>query len=446
MKVPRSDDPPHRGAIRLPFQRLLSASLFVLVLIAVAGFVSLSLNNAGVSKSVSANGANTPDAGGMQHEPLPNQSGTATLQIQWSDGLSLPTASGHNTQLQPAGSDQYLVWAEGATKQDGYGSEEGTIDIEGIDLKTSSTFTVTDTSDDQYAPAISGSTVVWIDAGSQTKGNEIGSYSIQGKDLASGKTFTVITGALTLDNLSIAGNKVAWVQADETTRRIMLKDLRGGPPALIYAVPREVTSALLEPRISSDYVVWKNKSPTSDPNVYDLRAFDLRTARVKTLVQKNPPRGLPLSDLRFDVWEHYLIWQSPYLEFLDMNTGEQVTLDPEYIQAVAIQGETVVWTVDNGAGSELRGLKLSNRQPRLLQRPGHYRSLTIAGKWVAGTNNPENRLLVTANLDNLFANSVAPIPTIPPPPPTAPGGLPAISGVSTQGPDITATFYSTPQP
>ncbi len=366
---------------------------------------------------------------GTPYEVLLSQLGTFRYH-ETRDGLIIPQRPGrfqHGSQ----GSEDYLIWGETAVNPKGY-NEPGSTDIWGIELRSKRPLPVTNQPGDQVSPSISGSTVVWVEEGTNCASNC--RYDIMGKDLRTGETFTVVTGPGRRTYPVIAGRKIAWGENDQTTNRLMLKDLDTGETTIITSASAQERGEFYFPQLSEEYLVWLDLMYTiPDPRygpiyTYTLRAYDLKTREARTVLSDwvQTPGRIPVLSLS----GHKVVWDSPHLRFADLQTGETADLTAfnEWAFDPIIRGDTVFWISYYG---ELTSMKLPDRAPVVLVRdvsPGSRP--TIAGDWLVWQTST-GRLSV-ARLAALLANPPTPIPT---PVPTRPGLLP--TPIGTLQPDLT---------
>lgn len=380
-----------------------------------------------------------PENKGTAYEVLLSQLGT----FRYSETRGVLTIpQGQNRNLSnPQGSDDYLVWEEKATTPIKGPIPTGTSDIIGISLKTGKSFPVVNSPGDQFSPAISGSTVVWLDQGPSCPGTC--RYDIMGKDLRAGESFSVATGPVIRNAPVVSGHKVAWGERDQTGDHVILKNLETGETQVIASAPQqEMASVLYVPQLSEEYIVWLNLTLSApDPNThvsfytYTVRAYDMRTREIRSIFSET--MKVPGIVPRLSISGHKLVWDAVELRFADLETGETTVLPTgsTYVSDPLIRGDRVFWITNYGL---LQTMKLSERVPVTLVRdvsPGSRP--TIAGDWLVWQTSI-GRLQV-AKLSALLANPPTALPT---PVPTQQGLIPTT--IPTPGPDLTATYGPVP--
>ena len=369
-----------------------------------------------------------PENTGTHYEVLLSQLGTLRLMSKGAERLVTAPLPGNGHQAHPAGSRQYIVWAEGESSPAGV--QDDILDIRGIDLKSGLTFTVTEAPGDQDFPNVDGDTVIWLNEVQQPGCRGDCQYSIRGKKLSTGQEFTILepdpsvrtpniahpelTGSLPV----LANSKVAWVEITPT-QRLMLKEIDGAAPTVV-ATPEPPMTLISSPRLSSDYIVWiESEVNTRGESVaFALYARNLDTSQTMLVMQeaiKEPGRYFT-----FSLSGHNLVWTAQdRLNLIDLNTSVQTVLSTQDQFGYAyINGDTVIYTAYGGVW----GMKLSERKPVLLFDQCCLQSPFIAGDWlVYGTLYNTN--IGTMRLDQLFANPKTPLPTPPLPVPTQPPAL-----------------------
>jgi len=347
-----------------------------------------------------------PENKGTPYEVLLSQLGTFRYRTKQNPPqLGIPAPAAGRIQFGPRASAAYLVWGEAAYAP-GQGAAPDSFDIQGLDLRTNTPLTVTDAPNNQTAPAISGSLVVWQD-------NTHGDRDILGKDLAGGATFAVATGPADQVSPAIAGKTVAWIENANQATRLLTKDLDTGKTDEITALP-SATNTLAEPLLSDEYLVWTQMAPGSGQGFHpvDLRAYARKTGLVKTIAHYGVTNGgVP----QYALDGHRVVWvDGALLKFADLSSGEASDLVQGAIQAPAIHGDLVLWSMRQGPsseGSHLWGLHLTDQQPRLLvSGAGSQVGGTIAGDWLVWANQggPDDGRLGATPLAAAFAAAPPP--------------------------------------
>lgn len=256
-----------------------------------------------------------------------------------SDSLVTPPRPGNYLQFEAAGSNKYIVWAEGVASS-GQGStspQQDTLDIRALDLKSGLAFDVSTADGAQWRPAIDGSTVVWLDGPYGGCGTPACYNNIRGKTLPDGPEFTVAAGHIGGDRPGIANGKVSWVELDGNTSKLMLKDLSNNTTVTVAIVAAD---PFVTPLLSSEYIAWMEVSPKAGPDgslpFYAFRTYNLKTGHVKTILQRQLTD--PARPPRFALSGHYLVWQSSELRLLDINNGNETVLTNDYTGLVYVIG------------------------------------------------------------------------------------------------------------
>lgn len=151
--------------------------------------------------------------------------------------LSAPVLIHPATQVFPAIDGRNVVWQD---------ERSGPADIFFADLDTGSIRNLTDSSQWEADPDISGSYVVWRDG--------YAGIGIHGMDITTGALFTVTVGHTDISRPSISGTVVVWAdkRAGGGDWNIYGYDIKNRQEFVIDAAPVRQQS----PKIDGDYVVW----------------------------------------------------------------------------------------------------------------------------------------------------------------------------------------------
>jgi beta propeller repeat protein len=213
-----------------------------------------------------------------------------------SPGPETLIAGGPGDQVQPAVSDQYIVWVDNSA-------------IRAQSRSGGNAINVATGNGDKFDPAACGSLVVWTDMRN-------GNADIYGRDLAGGQEFPIATSPATEAYPDCDGNRVVYMSTGAATGAdIFLFDRTTGATTTVSAQPWNEW----QPAISGDRVVWQGWPGQGLPNAI-IRIFgvDLST-------------GAPI--------------------VVTAGSGNQIMPD--------ISGTIVVWQDDRGTNSEAWYLDLA---------------------------------------------------------------------------------------
>jgi hypothetical protein len=311
---------------------------------------------------------------GTPYAVLPAQLGRYRQHARYGT-LALPTpGSAGIAQINPQGSERYLIWPEENLTFMGYPRTTG---INGLDVRINQPITITAVFGPDYHPALSGSIVVW--SGLPDDCLECG-YGLLGKDLATGATFRIGQGWAE----TISGRMVAWFTSDDGQEtQLVLKNLDTDASSLITRVPGNTERWIEQPSLSEEYLVWSDLSSASPGIIsFDLQSYSLTTGEIRAAVHgTTEPGRFP----QLAVSGHYLVWATSKLFLTNLNTGETTTLYDQPAYYPFVRGNTVLWKTKRATSQEeaIWGLKLTNPTPTLLVPGTRYaKNLTIAGGWL----------------------------------------------------------------
>ncbi len=320
-----------------------------------------------------------PEHAGTPYAVLLAQLGRYRQQMRYGTLAIPPPAQADFGQINPQGSDRYLIWPEEYLAMMGY---PRTMRINGLDLRTNQPITITAMRGTDYYPALSGSTVVWAGF---PEGCYTCDYGLFAKDLATGTTNRIGQGWAE----TIAGRRVAWFTSEDGQEtRLMLKNLDTQAISLITKLPGSTERRIEQPTLSEEYLVWADLSDAGPgATSYDLQSYNLKTGEIKTAVHGVSTNVGRLPQIA--IAGHSLLWTTPQLFLTDLTTGETTLLYDKPAFNPVIRGDTVAWTTESTAAREqgIWGLKLSHPTPKsLLPNAPYARKLTIAGGWLVWGN------------------------------------------------------------
>jgi hypothetical protein len=236
-------------------------------------------------------------------------------------------------------------------------------------LATGREIVVARRSQDQFAPAVSGNILVWVDHLKRR-------WSVFGKNLATGREFQVARTRSMTPSPAISGNIVVWVDRKRGGQEVILgKNLRTGKTFQVAGPER--STVLSDPKISGNRVIWTSSHSLSNAVSIDSKELSSgKLFRAVTIASNryNPEQG-PDESISGPVivWQaasHELSPSNPNFDIFayDMSTGRRFHISqPGYSnEAPDISGRTLVWArARRSAGdwrylsSHIRGASLS---------------------------------------------------------------------------------------
>ncbi len=188
---------------------------------------------------------------------------------------------------------------------------------------------ITTNGKNQYAPAIYGNTIVWVD-------ERHGSAEIYKYDLLTGTETRITNDQYEQAYPSIYGDKVVWDVDRSGYRDVILYDLTSGKATnLTPDTPGDQT----DPAIYGDKIVWQDNRH----GYWDIYIYNTVTEAVYRL-EKPGGQILPA------IYENKVVWQDNrhgkweiYLYDISTNTEERITNDNLDQYYPAIYGNTIVW-------------------------------------------------------------------------------------------------------
>lgn len=345
-----------------------------------------------------------PENAGTPHEVLLSQLGTFRYRARY-QSLNIPAPPMGRKQVMPRGSESFLVWVESNQPT----RTNAAYDILGLDLKTNQPVTVTTAVGDQLFPSVSGSTVVWVDTSHSCSTCD---YDILGKDLATGREFSVATGPNDQSHPALAGNKVAWVEMSQDAMKLLVKDLTSNETFEAQSFPIQNGTSngptFGTTALSEEYLVWSElaRYTRESGQVFELRAMNLETREVRSIT--NGVMGITGATDEISVSGHHLVYGTPDVRLMDLDTGESRVLFKGGASSPQIQGNTVVWI----AQSRVWGVRLNEpgATPKQLAteaigRGDYGVGVVIAGEWIVWNNSggPNAGKLSAKRLNEAFS-------------------------------------------
>lgn len=265
----------------------------------------------------------------------------------------------------PALSDGVVVWLDcrrckSSDRTPGYGGSQ----IYGKDLGSGREFQISGTEDQASQPAISGHTVVWVEA-------RTGPGRIMGKDLVTGRVFRVSVHQNNQANPAISGDIVVWQEYGGGYKvGLYAKELATGrefPVALSTSSQPVRQNAAIDGHV----VVWTDLDPTRPDQGTSIMAQDLATHRLFRVAcipdnSYNPQTGLTVA-ISGDivVWSaapaHQNWYTQSHIFSKDLLTGQVLQLSgrPHAQVHPSIGASTVVWEDYDSRSIHVRGVILS---------------------------------------------------------------------------------------
>jgi TolB protein len=242
-----------------------------------------------------------------------------------SPGPETLIAGGPGDQVQPAVSDQYIVWVDNGA-------------IRSQARSGGNAFNVATGGGDRFDPDVCGTLVVWTDTRN-------GNPDIYGRDLAGGQEFPIATSPATEAYPGCDGNRVVYMGISATTGAdIFLFDRTTGTTTTVSAQPWNEW----QPAISGNRVVWQGW-PGQGQAGATIRIFgvDLGTGAPITVANGSGNQITP------DVSGTVVVWEddrgnNPEVWYLDLVSGTEAPvvdtggLAPPEV-APQVSGRRVVW-------------------------------------------------------------------------------------------------------
>jgi hypothetical protein len=264
----------------------------------------------------------------------------------------LDLRSGHTTMLESASSDgssafpgvvsdRYVAWMAN-------GDAQGT-EINAYDLAERHPFAVSGTGDLGGTIALSHTVLCWDTA--DPTATDPNHMVIRARDLASGRTLTVAAGDVHLQD--IAGDLVMWTQTFTKKARdtLVVKDLTSGRMWRLMLADRR---KMFDYYLTGHSVVWASLAHGAALTAVPARieALDLRSGRRRVVVEGPKVFGLAVSG-------GHILWmdrsqQGRVSVFMQVAEGGPVVplkiLGDDFSTLPVINGDTLAWTNDQGAG------------------------------------------------------------------------------------------------
>lgn len=278
-------------------------------------------------------------------------------------------------QTIPAISGSLVVWVDcrGCRAVNGLPGFDNTA-IYGQNLATGREFPVATGVGDNDAPAIDGTTVVWV--------NHVhGATRIYGKNLVTGRIFPVTAPDETVSSPSISGRLVVWQQdaASGAASDIVGRDLVTGQLFLV-ASHGGSRDTLTTPIISGKTVIWSDWLANG---TVSIRGRNLATGAVLRIVDIPPDRYNPQLGPSKAVSKRIVVWDEArntvssgnphygiYAKNVAIGRAFLLSQAPDGQQTPAVSGKVVVWQDSRGALIASSGRRLnSDIYGRVL--PGH---------------------------------------------------------------------------
>jgi TolB protein len=242
-----------------------------------------------------------------------------------SPGSETLIAGGPGDQVQPAVSDQYIVWVDNSA-------------IRAQSRSGGNAINVATGNGDRFDPAVCGSLVVWTDMRN-------GNPDIYGRDLAGGQEFPIAATPATEAYPDCDGNRVVYMGIGATTGAdIFLFDRTTGATTTVSAQPWNEW----QPAISGSRIVWQGWPGQGLPSaIIQIFGVDLSTGAPIAVTTGSGNQTMP------DISGTVVVWQddrgkNPEAWYLDLASGTEGPvvdtggLAPPEV-APQVSGRRVVW-------------------------------------------------------------------------------------------------------
>ncbi|MEO8286570.1 MAG: hypothetical protein ABI670_09060 [Chloroflexota bacterium] len=318
--------------------------------------------------------------------------------------VTIHTPPEHASSLRVVTSDQYAIW------------EFGTGDIFGYDLRNKKEVPVS--VGEPYAQEwadISGVSVVYESRNDETY---VLPFDIVIKNLETGSTRKFPTGTSAYVYPKIYGSRITWSDGFILT----LADLASGATEKIASVRANSAGSIQQVEISADYVVWTEAAYF---NIYDtprtsyIKAYDLRTGSVKSIVEFEVPGTGPYPEYALD--GHRLAVNEPMrpnsYRVVDLDTGGDTSISWEArassnIVAPILKGDLLAWSIYDGDPEGLNiwavDLKAGGKAVPLMTGNGDQLPVGIVNDqlvWLSRDSDPLHSGFGFAPIGSLFASA-----------------------------------------
>jgi beta propeller repeat protein len=226
-------------------------------------------------------------------------------------------AGGPGDQVQPAVSDQYIVWVDNDTAIRARPRGGGNV----INVATGS--------GDRFDPVVCGSLVVWTDMRN-------GNPDIFGRDLAGGQEFPIAATPATEAYPACDGSRVVYMSTGATTGAdISMFDRTTGATTVVSAQPWSEW----QPAISGNRVVWQGWPSSAG---LDIFGTDLSTGAPFTVTTGPGDQTVP------DISGTIVTWQDSRsgtddVWFVNLGGTESPVGPPGERRAPKVSGRRIVW-------------------------------------------------------------------------------------------------------
>jgi beta propeller repeat protein len=231
---------------------------------------------------------------------------------------------------------------------------------------------VSDSTDYNYNPAISGNNVVWTDCGSSSACSPSAIYLY---NISSGATTRISDGSTSQDYSAIYGNRIVWQDSRNPTSQIYINGtLPGGEKQV------DITgSTQVSPAIYANNVVWEDcgsySACSGNSAIYLYNIFSGITTRISDGLssQQNPA-----------IYGNRIVWQDNRRDGVDYELfingtapGLEYSLSPNVAvyndgYPPAISGNWVAWVQTNSSNFDIdvNDTSIPRTIPIALDRPG----------------------------------------------------------------------------
>ncbi len=356
-----------------------------------------------------------PENAGSPFEVLLTQLGSLQHRARYGTLTIPPPSAPGLVQTKPRGSEAYLLWNEVKIVKDDYPHSlprQVLIATFALNIYTGKVITVTSAPDITIRDAsISGSIVVGLGPPKAIKGINcsVCDADIVSIDLSTGVRSTLVaaTGTVHKDPPVVSGKYVAWIESEGEAQRIVVLDVETGTSRIIHT--DESTPPLF---ISTQYLIWEESSFANGVSIYNIRAYNLSTGQVETVVRTSNGTG---NSPYIAISGRNLLWADPFPQLLDLETQQAKLLAEEQVLWPVMRGDSLLWVGQDYVG---RGMKLSSGTVLPLDRPNRVSYVpAIAGDWLVWQDRTVH--LKAVSLSQAFSNLRPPAPTPAPSPPPA---------------------------
>ena len=272
--------------------------------------------------------------------------------------------------------------------------------VEAYDLELGLKVRVGESTGEQFAPAIYGDVIAWLDTrhAGEARTDAVGDTSIAGLvdvyafDLATGRERRLTTEPGYYDAPAVGPMSIAWARRDALGSTIQLYDLANGTVSEADRSRGYVSNLAISERV----LAWIDR-PREPGEDGELRAYDLATGQV--LPARRGPTGRPVVVGSGIFWEEADGVMARLIRGLDVTGGEVRTIAPDLRprRGLAGSGGALLWEepADDGR-AEIRMYGVASHETVVLpERPSDGGAPADVGHGTVIWPSAQGELLVT---------------------------------------------------